>query len=161
MAISVAPIISDKLFLQNLSSDIAALENSQGLCPEDQRAWVKIRQATEGDMAKLSQIGRMGKVTHHPDGSTTEEYDRDFNPIRAMQFMLTVAGAGNINNVSGEPLFKFKDGPNYPILDMSEDQFKAAYDSLPRIVTNAFALAVMKGNPQWGIPDRDKDTGEA
>lgn len=162
MAISVAPIISDKIYLQDLSADIAAMENVQGLCPEDQRAWVKIRQATEGDVAAITQMYSMGKVTHHADGSTTEEYDRDINPIRAQQFRRTVVAVGNINNVAGTPLFKLKDGVNYPILDMTEEQFTAAYDSLPRPVTNAFSLAVAQGNPQWGAPrKKDDESGEA
>jgi len=159
MAISSAPIISEKLFLQDLSSDIAAIENVQGLCPEDQRAWVIIRQATEGDVATLSRVGGRGKITHNPDGSMTEEYDRDFNPYRAKQFQVTVVGVGNISDASGGPLFRFKDGPNYPILDMTDEQFSAAYNSLPRPVTNAFALAVIRANPQWGV-SRDTDSGE-
>lgn len=160
MAINAAPIISDKIYLQSVSDDVASIENVQGLCPEERRAWVKIRQATEGDVAALSLLSRIGKVTHHADGSTTEEYDRDFNPIRAQQFMRTVVGVGNINGVSDAPLFRFKDGPNYPVLDMTEEQFMAAYNSLPRFVTNAFAAAVVEGNPQWGVPTKDTSSGE-
>jgi len=157
MALSTVPIVSDKLYLRDLSDTLKAIE---GECKDELRAWVMIRQATEGDVAAIERVRGKGKVIHGQDGSTTEMYDRDTSHVRKEQFKRTVIGVGNISDAANKELFKFKAGPNYAVLNMTDDEFSVAYDALPRPVTNAFGLAILKGNPQWDLRENKGESGE-
>jgi hypothetical protein len=157
MALSTVPIVSGQIYLRDLSDTLKALE---GKCKDEHRAWVMIRQATEGDVAAIELVRGKGTVVHGQDGSTTEMYDRDTSHVRKEQFKRTVVGVGNISDAAGSELFKFKAGPNYAVLDMTDDEFSEAYDALPRPVTNAFGLAILESNPQWDLRERVGESGE-
>ena len=157
MTLSTVPIVTEKLYLRDLSDTLKAIE---GECKDELRAWVTIRQATEGDVAAIERVRGKGQVIHGQDGSTTEMYDRDTSHVRKEQFFRTVTGVGNISDAAGKELCKFKAGPNYAILDMTDDEFSVAYDALPRPVTNAFGLAILKGNPQWDLRVAGEKSGE-
>lgn len=157
MALSTVPIVSDKIFLRDVSDTIKKIE---GDCKDEARAWVTIRQATEGDVAAIERVRGKGVVVHGEDGSVSETYDRDTSHVRKEQFKRTVVGVGNISDAAGKELFVFKTGPNYALLDMTDDQFSEAYNDLARPITNAFGLAILQANPQWDLRELKKESGE-
>lgn len=141
MAIKAAPVTSPKVFLGDLSPAVAVLE---GDCPEKDRAWVIIRQATEGDVRVIQDYGAETRTVFSDDRTEQIQHVNQAD-VRAKQVHLTLSDAGNIVNAQDEPLFRFDSGR----LAMDFNEFQTAYGTLHPDVTRAMLLAVRDMNPIW------------
>lgn len=146
MAIQAVPTISKELYLRELSDQVEKLE---GDCPKKEQAWVKVRQASEGDQLQISQRSAESDVMWLPDGSAKET--RSTNPAEERMFRayLVLVDTGNITDADEKPLFKFKDTGSYQSFDGSYSDFKEAWAQLPPPAAYAIELATYTLNPQW------------
>lgn len=147
MAIKTAPIFKT-VYLGELDPRVAELE---GDCLQEERAWVKVRQATEADNMEISALTSKQKLTYTKSGATEQE--QDFNPreIRAMEVFKCLVDIGNIfaDDEGKVPLFKFESHGSYSKVAGGFQRFKEAYGSLPAVVTAAMLRAVYSVNPGW------------
>jgi len=156
MAIKAKPIISEEIYLQDLSEDVKELE---GDCPRDEQAWVMIRQATEADNLRHEREVSTVELIH--DGGVTKE--TRFSSIsndRAFEVYLTLHNAGNITGPEGNPLFEFKDTGPYNRVTGTFDRFKENYGLLPGDVARAMSKAVYLINEKWdwlGISHQERE----
>lgn len=142
MAIKAAPVTSPKLYLGDLLPAVKELEGED--CQEKDRAWVVVRQATEGDNRRISDLSAETRFVYREE---TAEQVTNVNQaeVRAMQIYLTLVDAGNIVGDDDKPLFKF----NNSRLAMSQSEFQKAYETLHPDATWAMLLAVREINPLW------------
>lgn len=132
--------------IKRISDDVAELE---GDCQPDERAWVIVRQATEGD--NMRRADRVAKRTvKWGDAGVEETRDDNMREQWAFEVYLCLVDAGNITDYAGKSLFKFGDGgQGYRKLDMDFQDFMKAYGTLPSAVTLAIRRAVLETNPDW------------
>jgi hypothetical protein len=143
MAIHTAPVISDKIYLGDLSAEVKQME---GDCAQEDRAWVIIQQGNEGDNRRISEMNAETRTIWHEEG--TEQVQRvNRAAVRALQVFLTLADAGNIFADAGGkiPLFKFAGGK----VAQQRQEFEKAYGSLHPAVSRSIILAVYRVNPMW------------
>jgi hypothetical protein len=143
MAINAAPVVSTQIYLGDLTSSVKEME---GDCDQADRAWVIIRQSTEGDNRRISE---MSAETRTVWSDTATEQIRRINQaeVRALQVYLTLSDMGNVfaDDAGKKPLFRFENGK----LKMPKSEFQKAYDGLHPEVTRAIILAVYQTNPMW------------
>ncbi len=159
MAIKAKPIISEEIYLQDLSEEVKELE---GDCPRDEQAWVMIRQATEADNLRHEREISTVELTHE-GGVTKETRYSSISNDRAFEIYLTLHDAGNITGADGQPLFEFKDTGPYNRVKGTFDKFKDDYGLLPGDVTRAMCKAVYLINPKWdwlGIAHKEREERE-
>lgn len=144
MALKATPIMSDRIILADIDRTIAKME---GDCDKDERAWVQVRQATEGDFNWIASMRTDDTIKW--SGDTAEERRVNFREVMAAHVYLTLIDAGNILDASGKPIFTFKDGGDYSKLNMTFNQFKERYGMLNASVTSAIRKAVYTLNPEW------------
>jgi len=159
MALKALPTQSDKLFLQNLVPELGPME---GDCGEDNKAWASARQSTEADQRRVSQI--YSARTFRYLGPITEE-TTDANALDewALHVFLCLTDAGNLLNADGDPLFRFKRGDNYGVLDMTFAEFQTAFGALHPLITRALRYAVWEINPLWdlrAVPEKKEEEKE-
>jgi len=157
MAIKVAPIFSEPLYLGDLSEEVAKMEKD---CDQNDRAWIKARQATESDEMEISSLYSKSKTVW--TGEATEQV-QEINPRerQAMEIYLCMVDAGNIDDEDG-PLFTFVENGPYAKVDGGFQIFKEAYGRLPSEATLAMLRAVYTVNPGWGWwLSQEKSEGEA
>jgi len=166
MAITTVPVVSEPIYLSDKSSAVAKLE---GKSPKAEKAWVRVRQATEQDSMMLEESLPDTRYEYFdetgPNGrpirKTIETRNERVRDRFAMQVWLCLCDAGNINTPSG-PLFKFKDAGDYQKYDGNFDSFLKVWGQLPPSVAVAIRDVVYDYNPHWdwrGI-FRDADEGE-
>lgn len=160
MSIATKPIISEMIYLQDLSKDVKEME---GDCPRDEQAWVMIRQATESDNLRREQV--ITKVElFHETGVTREIRQSTIRNDRAYEAFLTLHAIGNIMGPDGSPLFEFKDTGPYNKVKGTFDKFRGDFGLLPGAVARAIALAVYSINEDWNwmrmAPDKGEDEEE-
>lgn len=162
MAIRALPVISEPIYLQDLPGDTGKeIKQLEGKCPRDEQAWVIVRQATESDSLKCSNLVSKRRVEWSDDGRV-EEWDDSPLELYAMQVYCCLADAGNIwaDTGNAKPLFRFKDGPDYRMLEMGYGAFRKAYGSLLLPVTRALRAAVLKLNLDWDWTRKRDQEGE-
>lgn len=159
MAIQAVPTISDEVYLRDMSKLLLDLEGKD--CPPSERAWVKVRQATEGDQLQISQRNAESEVMWKPDGDIIERRSSNYLDDRMFRAYLVLVDAGNIFGKDGDPLFEFKDGNDYPKFDGTYSEFKRRWAQLPPVAAGAIELALNELNPQWGLSrSSQKDNDE-
>lgn len=159
MAIKAMPVISEEIYLQDMSEDVKELE---GDCPRDEQAWVMVRQATESDnLRHEQQIATVELV--HEGGKTHEKRRSSIREEWAFESFLTLHAVGNIEGPDGNPLFEFKDMGPYNRVKGTFEKFKQTYGLLPGSVARAIIKAVYTVNPDWdwlGITFEPEDEEE-
>lgn len=146
MAIKALPIISEPLYLTDLSKQIEEMEKD---CPQDERAWVIVRQATEQDNNRRSALRSQVTLRWQDDGTAEEVRDVNMREMWAMEVYLCLCDVGNIFDADDKPLFEFADAGPYRKCKGGFDDFKKAYGSLASPVTAALRQAVYKVNSDW------------
>lgn len=155
MAISTVPVISDQVYLGDASPAVRKLEKNSG---PDEKAWIRVRQATEQDAmilesslpeTRIEYVDEIDPTTRTPVRRAIETRDDRVRNRFAMQVWLCLVDTGNINNAEGKPLFEFEDGPNYAKLTGGFQQFLEAFGQLPSIVALAMRDVVYDHNPHW------------
>ena len=146
MAIRTAPILSEQIYLGELSPEVKDIE---GECDPKDRAWVKVRQATEQDAMQIA------KLTQSPmlwtDDGVEQKASATSHDIRAMEVYFTLTDAGNFEDVSGKELFQFVNGQAYSKVAGGLQEFIGRYGQLPEQVTVALSRAVYSVNPMWDV----------
>lgn len=146
MAIKALPIVSQPIYLAELSDEVKEME---GDCPKDERAWVIVRQATEADNTQRAALRSEVTVRWQKDGTAEEIRDVNLREMWAMEIYLTLCDAGNILDADDKPLFKFVDTGPYGKVKHGFADFKKAYGSLASPVTASIRRAVYKINSDW------------
>jgi len=154
--IETKPIISDKLYLSELSERVAKIE---GDCAKTDKAWVIVRQATEGDNLRRADRRADSVVEWQRDGVAREKRRDNIRDTWAYEVYLTLCDAGNIN-ANGKPLFTFEDAGDYTKIKGGFQNFLTAYGQLPSVVTASILRAVYKINPDWSLFTFDEDENE-
>ena len=139
MKIKVTPTISEPIYLQELSLEIAGIE---GGIPQTEQAWVKIRQATEQDHIARADLLAKRVMTYGDQISETVED----NPRERMMYEAywTLYETGNLTDEDGKPIF-----PEMPAKKMTLEKFQEIWGKLDSSITMAIWAAVRKGNPDW------------
>ena len=171
MAISTVPVISDQVFLGDASPAVGKLEKNSG---PDEKAWIRVRQATEQDAmilegslpeTRIEYVDEIDPVTRTPVRRAIETRDDRVRNRFAMQVYLCLVDAGNITGDDDKPLFEFDDGVNYAKVKGGFQSFLEAFGQLPSIVALAMRDVVYDHNPHWdwrSIYSTDEDSeGEA
>ena len=144
MAIRTAPILSEQIYLGELSPEVKDIE---GECDPKDRAWVKVRQATEQDAMQIA------KLTQSPflytDDGVEQKATATSRDIRAMEMYFTLVDAGNFEDANGKELFQFINGESYQKVAGGLQEFIGRYGQLPEQVTAALSRAVYSVNPMW------------
>ena len=146
MDIKKYAVESDKIFLADESPEFAKLE---GEVPEDERVWVKVRQATQADNIRLADINTQRERKYSGDQLTgnvnSVSLVYNSNPLRrqATQVYLTVVEIGNLTD-GDKPVFDVA-----PLKKMPEATFLAKWGSLRTELANAIHKACLKVNPDW------------
>lgn len=153
MALKITPIISEPIYLRDLDDDFKELE---GDCQRDEQVFVIIRQATEADVRRITQLVSRREIKYGKDGTRSEIFDDDMSELRAMQLYTTLCDVSGLTDASDAPLFRFKQGKDYAQLAMGFSDFQVIYGRLPTTVVKAFNLAVWEGNPNWDMRDPPK-----
>jgi hypothetical protein len=156
MAIKTVAVISSQLFLGDLYDKVKELEDEGGECPQNERVWVMIRQATESDTAQVAEMRSKTVVRWVSDGAergSIPEEVRDDNPrlLWAWQVYLTLHDAGNLFDDDETPLFEFESKGPYNRVKGGFDKFMKSYGKLPAPVATSLLMAVGSINPGWGI----------
>lgn len=150
MAIHAVPTISDEIYLQDVSRSIKKMEGSD--CPKEECAWVKVRQATEGDQLQVSQHrAEASELLWLQDGNAMEKRSKGALEERMFRAYLVLTDAGNLFDAKDNPLFTFKEGDDYPKFDGSYAKFKKCWGQLHPQVADAIELAMYETNPQWDV----------
>ena len=144
--IQSAPTISGKIYLAELSKEVAELE---GDCEQKDRAWVKIRQGTEADNMRVSSRSSDSTFEWEKGGLVRER--RSDNPRErwAFQVYMTLTDTGNLLDTRGDQLFKFTQKDDYRSVKGGFKVFQEQYGSLPSVVTSSILTAVYQVNPDW------------
>lgn len=147
MAIKAAPVVSEPLYLQDFNKQVKEWEKDDD--PED-RAWVKVRQATELDEMEINSMTSKSTMRWTDGGSAEQVNTVNPREVRALEVYRTLVDAGNILNANGDgPLFDFEGDGFHRKVKGGFKAFKTAYGSLPAEVTTAILRAVYKINPGW------------
>jgi hypothetical protein len=157
MAIQTLPIISEPIYLQDLSERVAQFEAND---PEEERAFVIIRQATEADNMRRGSMRSEVIVRWKQDGTSEEVRNTNLRELWAYEVYLTLCDAGNITNEKGDPLFTFITTGPYGKIRGGWETFQKVYGSLPSFVTDAIRAAVYKVNPDWNFAIVADEEGE-
>ncbi len=157
MALKALPTQIDRIRLQDLVPLLIDMEGKD--CPDKEKAWASVRQATEADMRRVGGLYSVRTVRYA--GPIAEE-TTDVNAMDEwrLQVFLCLTGVGNIVGPDDKPLFKFKRGGNYDELDMTLEEFEAAYGGLHPFVTRALRYAVWEANPIWDLRATGPETEE-
>lgn len=159
MAIQAVPTISEEIYLRKLSKRVLELEGED--CPPAEQAWVKVRQATEGDQLQVSQRYAESEVYWQTDGSIKEKRSTNMLDDRMFKAYLVLVDAGNIVDSEGAPLFEFKDSDDFPRFKGTYSKFKERWSQLPPVAATSIEMALYSLNPQWGrVRERDDEEGE-
>lgn len=148
MAINAVPTISDEIYLRDVSERVKKIE---GDCPKKECAWVKVRQATEGDQLQVSQRYADSEVVWQVDGSAKEKRSSNTLEDRMFKAYLVLTDAGNIFDGGEKPIFEFADRGDYPKFKGTWAQFKNRWSLLPPAAASAIELALYRLNPQWDV----------
>jgi hypothetical protein len=147
MAIKAAPIFQ-KVYLGDVSPDVTKLEGDD--CPQEERAWVEVRQATEADNMEINAMSANQRWIYKDSGTETVQ---SVNPseIRAKEVFTCLTDVGNIYaDPEGKvPMFRFENHGTYNRVTGGFQSFLGAYGSLPSVVTGAMLRAVYQVNPDW------------
>ena len=159
MPIRAVPLISAPIYLRDISKEILDFEPED--IPRKEQAFVLVRQATMGDDRWVAAAAPSMEVRIAPDGSRVEKWDDEISDSLTMRSYRCLVGVGNIENADGAPLFAFKEGKNYPELDMTYAEFKELFELLPAVVAATIQNAVMRLTIEWGWkPSQDEEGAE-
>jgi hypothetical protein len=149
MAIHAVPTISEEIYLQDLSKAVKRMESDD---PRKEQAWVKVRQATEGDELQVSQYrAEASELLWRQDGNAMEKRTKGMLEERMFRAYLVLIDAANIFDPHGEPLFEFEEGDDYPKFDGNYSKFQDRWGLLHPEVADAIELAMYETNPQWDV----------
>lgn len=168
MAYRVTPQKKDHILLQDLSEDFKDLEGFD--CPDDEKAYVSVRQATEADAMEIAELRSERTVQWVPDksGQVNPQENTDINErlIWCNQAYRALTGAGHIDYpvydddgeiVDWEPVFKFKNRK----FDGELPDFKEAWGKLDDLGVYVVLKAIYAVNPQWDwIWSEEEKSGE-
>lgn len=148
MAIRVAPVQSNVIYLQEISEDF---QIEEGDCPRDERAWAIVRRGVEGDATQIADLRSRRTVQWISDdtdeSSVVPQEMRDVNErvVWCAQAQLCLVDIGGILDENDKPLLAFRNGAT----SLSRSKFKKAWGKLPEVVMLALLKAVYALNPQW------------
>ncbi len=145
MAIRAVATVSPQIYLCDISEKVKELE---GDCKKDERAWVIVRQGTEGDDIALQEL-RSRSALRWDDGSPEETRQWNALEARAVASHRTMCDAGNIYGPEDKPLFSFETGKYHSRNKMVFSEFLEAWGSLQPDVVDAVLTAILSLNPQW------------
>lgn len=140
MDLSTVPGCSPDIYLQDISPDVRALE---GDCPQENRIFVTVNYANEGDRIDLESISSR-RETHISPIEVVEYRSVNEREQVEMRVFLTLNYVRNLDR-DGQPIFSVA-----PARDMGLAFFKAAWRSLPPAIADAIHTAVLIHNPEWG-----------
>jgi hypothetical protein len=111
---------------------------------------VTIRQAKSGDLVHMDNLFKEQTQIWDGDDFNTIQLKKQFNPqeVKRERAYLTLVAA-DIEDEEGNPIFRFKDGPNGPQLAMSRADFVTAWNELPPMLTEEIHDLVQAQNPVW------------
>ncbi len=148
MAIQAVPIISEKIYLSEISEEVAKLE---GDCDKKEMAWVIVRQATEADNMQRADKESDITLEYGDGGKVTERRRTNLRERWAYEVYTSLHDAGNIFAPGGKELFTFMDKGDYQKVKGGFKKFMDDYGSLGSAVTNAIRRAVYTVNPDWDV----------
>ena len=108
-----------------------------------------VRQATQSQHEERMQLFSILKREYEderPDTMTLVQV-LSLEELKRKEAKLTLGGS-NIMDENGNALFKFTSGDN-PHVNMTEDQFRAAWGSLPPDVANEIHEKILEVNLMW------------
>jgi hypothetical protein len=147
--ITTHPVISDQIFLADLSPAFAAAELKENPDVETRpelRAWVKVKQATTADHKRRAELYRDREQRWNDGGDgrvTSISLIYHDNPVvrRMIEAEMTLAETGNMEDEDGKPVF------DLPIKKAAD--FEARWLSLDSMYTDAIYVAILTVNPDW------------
>ena len=150
MQIAMKPVKSGRILLADVSDAFRAMEDSNGVTPDENRAWVIVRQAsTEDSIARAGLISRR-ETKYEADRITgkfqpwySEVRDENTERRKMMEVYWTVDEIGNLSYDTGEPIFTM------PLKGKPLAAFEEAYGRLPIEITDALWRAVISHVTQW------------
>jgi len=137
--ISLKQVVSGKIYLRDESMEFAV--NEGNVKPED-AAWVRIRQAREGDFVALEEIRAKREIKY--GNSASEIIDANPRECAKYQVWWTLHDCGNLLNEDDDPLFA-----KLPVGAMQFADFDAIWSNLDTCASTAILSAVWKVNPEW------------
>jgi hypothetical protein len=137
MKIKRIPTISEPIFLAEISEEFKELE---GEVTQDQKAWVRVRQATEGDSESRAALQSKRRIEYNPDSTMTEMVDENIRTRLKFEVWWTLDEVGNLTWEDGDPIFK---------KGMSFKEFEDAWKRLDVRISLAIHKAVRITNPNW------------
>ncbi len=148
MAIKALPTVSDVIYLQDLVPQIELLE---GECPNEEKAYVIVRQATEADSMAIDQMSSERRVVWS-ENEVQEIRDSRMREVWAMQVFRCMCDAGNIFGPDGEPLCKFSSGKMHArYVEGTFRDFLKSFGAQSPLVTRALRYAAWEMNPDWDL----------
>jgi hypothetical protein len=130
------PVISGPIYLRDAYAPFAALE---GDCPESERTWVKIRQATEGENEQRADLTKTREVVW--GDAVTQRFQDNEREIMRNEVYFTLQEAGNLTFDDGSPIFPGK-MTNF-------DEFTQRWWKLDSTTATAIHKAVLSINRDW------------
>jgi hypothetical protein len=136
------------VFLADLS---LAFKLMEGDVPEQDKAWVSVRQATQDDNIKRSDLLSKREVKYGRKDSSDNSVDSvsdvldDNQPRRRMlEAFWTLTNVGNLDR-GDKPWFKAMPAKT----KMQQNEFEKAWGELHPTVAAAISAAVLEVNPDW------------
>ena len=116
---------------------------------------VTIRQASQEAVSSLGDM--ISRVDRTREGDT---YTTFFNPAESQlrQVWHTMVACDIEVPGGGKPLFPSKNMGGYHVLDMTEAQFRKAWNSLPPEWASEIVELMYEQNPMWDYRDRDEES---
>jgi len=146
MAIKTAPVFSGQIYLGDISPEVKELE---GDCDPKERAWVKVRQATEQDNTQISKVQQSDTFIWGNDGSIQQKTPITQGEVRAWEAYYTLTDAGNFFLEGESELFQFVNSGPYQKVAGGYEEFSRRWGTLPPEVTLAISRSIYSVNPSW------------
>ena len=134
--------VSDPIFLSDLSPDFSDLE---GECPQEEKAYVRVRRATEGDNIQRHELLLERRTEYRINGDVAIVESVSDNP-RWEAMCNTYLTLEEIHGLldGDKPVFE-----KQPVKTMLAMEYEAIWRELPIVVANVLHRAVLRFNPEW------------
>jgi YD repeat-containing protein len=147
VGIKITPVVKSRIVLAEVHETFA---NKEGECPDDERAWVSVKQAAEMDNIDVEEQRKNVRFSYDEEGRPVEQYSTNVRKLWAMQAYRTLTDSGNISGFDGKPLFEFEDTAfGHGKVKGGYQDFLDRWGQLPSYVTGAIMSAIYELNPDW------------
>ncbi len=111
---------------------------------------VSFRQARTGDDIRVSSLFSKQRQIWNDKNVGEMALERDWNMREVTRFrcFLTMTGC-NLVDEDGNAIFKFRETRDGPRMDMDQQSFNIAWDSLPTEITNEIYQKCLLVNEHW------------